>query len=65
MNPNPATPPGAGAFEQVRYQLPDRNLGLDLVGEPVPVNGRMRLPDTPGFGVELNPDVALERPFAR
>ena len=36
-----------------------------LVGEPVPVNGRMRLPDTPGFGVELNPDVALERPFAR
>ena len=36
-----------------------------LVGEPVPVNGRMRLPDTPGFGVELNPDVALERRFAR
>src|SRR4029077_17874802 len=36
-----------------------------LVGEPVPVNGRMRLPDTPGFGGELNPDVALERPFAR
>ena len=36
-----------------------------LVGEPVPVNGRMSLPDTPGFGVELNPDVALERPFAR
>jgi L-rhamnonate dehydratase len=36
-----------------------------LVSEPVPVKGRMRLPDTPGFGVELNPDVALERPFAR
>ena len=26
-----------------------------LVGEPVPVNGRMKVPDTPGFGVELNP----------
>jgi L-rhamnonate dehydratase len=36
-----------------------------LVGEPVPVNGRMRLPDTPGFGVELNPDVPLVRPVAR
>ena len=36
-----------------------------LVGEPVPVNGRMTLPDTPGFGVELNPDVELVRPVAR
>jgi L-rhamnonate dehydratase len=36
-----------------------------LVGEPVPVNARMRLPDTPGFGVELNPDVSLVRPVAR
>ena len=36
-----------------------------LLGEPVPVNGRMRLPDTPGFGVELNPDVPLVRPVAR
>jgi L-rhamnonate dehydratase len=33
-----------------------------LVGEPVPVNGRMKVPDTPGFGVELNPDVELVRP---
>jgi len=36
-----------------------------LVGEPVPINGRLKLPDTPGFGVELNPDVALVRPVAR
>jgi L-alanine-DL-glutamate epimerase-like enolase superfamily enzyme len=25
----------------------------------------MKLPDTPGFGVELNPDVPLLRPYAR
>jgi len=36
-----------------------------LVGEPVPANGRMKLPDTPGFGVELNPDVELIRPVTR
>jgi L-rhamnonate dehydratase len=36
-----------------------------LIGEPVPVNGRMRLPDTPGFGVELNPEVPLLRPVVR
>jgi L-rhamnonate dehydratase len=33
-----------------------------LVGEPVPVNGRLKLADTPGFGVELNPNVELIRP---
>lgn len=36
-----------------------------LLGEPVPVNGRLRLPDTPGFGVELNPEVPLVRAVAR
>ena len=36
-----------------------------LLGEPVPVNGRLKLPDTPGFGVELNPDVPLVRPYLR
>ena len=36
-----------------------------LVGEPVPVNGRIRLPETPGFGVELNPDIELVRPVGR
>jgi L-rhamnonate dehydratase len=25
-----------------------------LINEPVPVNGELRLPETPGFGVELN-----------
>lgn len=34
-----------------------------LVGEPVPVGGRLSVPDTPGFGVELNPDVPLVRPY--
>jgi len=34
-----------------------------LSGEPVPVNGRLKLSDRPGFGVELNRDVALHRPY--
>jgi len=37
-----------------------------LLGEPVPENGRMRLSrlDKPGFGVELNPECALHRPYS-
>jgi L-rhamnonate dehydratase len=34
-----------------------------LLDEPVPVNGRMKVPDLPGFGVRLNPDCALRRPY--
>ena len=34
-----------------------------LLNEPVPVNGRMKVPDLPGFGVELNPDCELHRPY--
>jgi len=34
-----------------------------LLDEPVPSNGRLRVPDRPGFGVELNRALALERPF--
>ena len=34
-----------------------------LVGEPVPVNGRLKLPDSPGFGVDLNRSIALHRPY--
>ena len=36
-----------------------------LLGEPVPVNGRLNVSalDKPGFGVELNPDVKLYRPY--
>jgi L-rhamnonate dehydratase len=34
-----------------------------LLDEPLPVGGRMKLPDTPGFGVRLNPDCALHRPY--
>jgi L-rhamnonate dehydratase len=34
-----------------------------LLDEPVPVNGRMKVPDRPGFGVRLNPDCVLTRPY--
>ncbi len=34
-----------------------------LLHEPVPVNGKLAVPDTPGFGVELNPDVEKTRPY--
>ncbi len=36
-----------------------------LLGEPVPENGRIKLSalDKPGFGVELNPEIALNRPY--
>ena len=34
-----------------------------LLGEPVPVNGRLKLPDRPGFGVELNRSLPLQRPY--
>jgi len=34
-----------------------------LLDEPVPLNGRLKVPDRPGFGVELNRTLALERPF--
>jgi L-rhamnonate dehydratase len=33
-----------------------------LLDEPVPVNGRMKVPDAPGFGVRLNPACKLLRP---
>ena len=36
-----------------------------LIGEPVPLNGRLKLPDTPGFGVELNRSLPLHRPYPR
>jgi L-rhamnonate dehydratase len=34
-----------------------------LLDEPVPVNGRMKVPDRPGFGVRLNPESKLHRPY--
>ncbi len=34
-----------------------------LLDEPVPENGRMKVPERPGFGVRLNPDCKLIRPF--
>jgi L-rhamnonate dehydratase len=36
-----------------------------LLDEPVPENGRLKVPDRPGFGVRLNPEVALHRPYPR
>jgi len=33
-----------------------------LLDEPVPVNGKMKVPDRPGFGVRLNPKCELVRP---
>ena len=37
-----------------------------LLDEPVPVNGRLKASalDKPGFGVRLNPEVQLHRPYA-
>ena len=34
-----------------------------LAGEPVPEHGRLKVPDRPGFGVELDPASKLERPY--
>lgn len=34
-----------------------------LLDEPVPVNGRMKVPDRPGFGVRLNPACERARPY--
>ena len=38
-----------------------------LLDEPVPVNGRMKASalDRPGFGVRLNPDLPMSRPYPR
>jgi L-rhamnonate dehydratase len=34
-----------------------------LLDEPVPVDGRLKVPDRAGFGVRLNPACALHRPY--
>jgi len=34
-----------------------------LLGEPVPMNGRLKVPETPGFGVDLNPEIEKHRPY--
>ena len=36
-----------------------------LLDEPVPVGGRLQLGDAPGFGVRLNPECKLHRPYPR
>lgn len=35
-----------------------------LLDEPVPLQGRLKVPDRPGFGVRLNPDCELHRPYS-
>ena len=37
-----------------------------LLDEPVPQNGRLKIAalDKPGFGVELNPECKLHRPYS-
>ena len=39
--------------------------GPQLLGEPLPVAGRIAPTSTPGFGLELNPDFELVRPVTR
>ena len=34
-----------------------------LLDEPVPLNGRLVVPERPGFGVALNPECELRRPY--
>jgi L-rhamnonate dehydratase len=34
-----------------------------LLDEPVPVAGKLTVPETPGFGVRLNPECATVRPY--
>lgn len=34
-----------------------------LTGEPVPVSGRLKVPETPGFGVELSDAIQKHRPY--
>jgi len=36
-----------------------------LLDEPVPTDGRLKVPDRPGFGVRLNPECDLVRPYPR
>jgi L-rhamnonate dehydratase len=43
----------------------DRNVPMfppKLLDEPVPVNGRMKVPDRPRFGARLIPDLAMPHP---
>ena len=38
---------------------------LLLIDEPLPMNGRLSVPDTPGFGVTLEPALTYDRPHSR
>ncbi len=49
--------PGADEIIPMFYPL--------LLHEPLPAEGKLKVPDRPGFGVELNPACKLERPYKR
>ena len=55
--------PESRGSARVGALAPARDNSPLLLNEPGPVNGRLVVPETPGFGVELNPDVARDRPF--
>jgi len=42
----------------------DPFLGAFFTGEPLPQDGMVTLPDKPGWGMELRPDLELRRPFS-
>ncbi|MEM0488228.1 MAG: L-rhamnonate dehydratase [Candidatus Bathyarchaeia archaeon] len=54
-------------FAEFLIMSPDASTSIPmfhplLLGEPVPENGSLRLPNKPGFGVELNRSLPLKRP---
>lgn len=55
-------------FAEFLMMAPEANVVVPmfaplLLDEPVPTGGRMVVPDRPGFGVRLNPDCKLRRPY--
>jgi len=61
----PQTPFGEFALLDPEGATVSPQLAPLLLGEPLPENGRVRIPETPGFGVTLNRDLELARPYAR
>ena len=61
---SPAYAPPMHPLHGLQYAQPD-NVYTFLLGEPVPERGRIHksVLDKPGFGVELNRDCNLKRPY--
>ena len=60
--PKPDTLKKYGLTEREWLAILKRQGGACAVCRKVPENGRLKVPETPGFGVELNPECALDRP---